>query len=319
MTALFWALADRANFYRQVVRLGLIFVLVDFIVFFLAETMLVAATQTMLHPAISIFGFVWMALTAFSIWYFGGAPADMTLVAGMINRPTEKDKGITRLAKEICEPARLILRTVKFFFLFEGLITCYFLLVPIWAFWPAHFAMMVLLTVFIICGNLLHLEWPLLAFRKWTKAVMSALIICTFIMASYNFFTGQDMTVENVKNGAQSLEWKSSGKSCPTVTAKKVPGRTKTFRTQGGQVFPPVKLEPGQVTDTGIHYKAGDLLTFGQIGEPSRFYVVGSRGDREILTKNYSGRGLGPTDANTTIWLRGGEQPTTVAITVTKS
>jgi hypothetical protein len=233
MIALLWALLDRTDYYRQVVKLGLLLVLADFVTLFVAETIIAASVETWLHPAISIFGILWMATTAISLWIFGGAPADVILVAGMVERPSEKDKGIERQAKEACEPARAILRAVKFFFLFEGLVVCYFMLVPIWHFWAAHFAMMILLTVFIICGNLLHLEWPLMTFRKWSKAIMIALLIGVFFLAGYNLFTGKELTGDKIKAGAQSLKTptltfgngnqkalKKSGPATPKLRAK---------------------------------------------------------------------------------------------------
>lgn len=247
MVALFWALLDRANFYRQIVRISLIFVIADFVVFFLTETIIAAMAQSMFHPAVSIFGIIWMALTAFSIWYFGGATADIVVLAGMVDEPTEKDGWLARTAKEACGPARAILRAVKFFFLLEGLIVCYFLVVPVWHVWPAHFAIMVLLMVFIICGNLLGRKWPLATFRSFSGWVMAMLVAGIFLAAGYNYFTGESLTSDKVRDSIKA-EVKKAKVSAADLFKKKDGGEEKANSNSGEKTLQPRPKKLAQST-----------------------------------------------------------------------
>jgi len=309
MLALLWALFNRADYYRQEARLGLLLVIADFVFLVLGETFIAAQVHTWLHPALSLFGLIWIASTALSIWYFGGRSADIILVAGMVEKPEEKDGELEKYLRETCEPARVILRAVKFVFLFEGLVVCYFMLVPIWHFWSAHFAMMILLTVFIICGNLLGLEWPLVTFRTWSKAIMIALIVCIFISAGYNFFTGKELTKDGVEKGAQSLKWKPSGKSCPqTASAEKTSRTPKTFKSQRydwsrAQSYPAVEVLPGtEPTKTSIPYNYGDVIKFTKV-DTGIIYWGGSLGRTALTQKDEIRHAPSGSGFNGHIWL----------------
>lgn len=121
--------------------------------------------------------------------------------------------------------------------------------------------------------------------------------------------------------------WQSWQKQKKQVISTPPPTRQNAARERYGVTrtsqpavlnFPPVAVEPGTITKTGIHYKAGDTITLRQIGEETTNYYILGDVTTEVSSREFVGSSAGPTKPNDTVWLKGGDRPTMVAISIAR-
>lgn len=110
--------------------------------------------------------------------------------------------------------------------------------------------------------------------------------------------------------------WLSPGaaeKLLATENGGPVQAATATLLPRSG-VF---DLKPNEITHTGIQYDEGDRVNLKQTRRPPvTYYWEGSKRTLQISKEEFNGIGLGPTSPFSNIWLKGGDRPTTVTVTV---
>lgn len=201
MIALLWALLRGADFARRVVKLSLTLVAADMIGLVVLSACIAAKNKILFDPQLALFGSIYMATTALTIWLFGGRELDVSTVLGLLEEGEKPSGLIDKAWEEGKKLGRAVLTALKVFFLFEATIVTFGFFVPVWGFWPGYFILFVLLIGMLISGNLAKGKWPWNAFWKVYITLIVAMIGLMYFVAGYEFITGQKVAVASSQMG----------------------------------------------------------------------------------------------------------------------
>lgn len=178
MIALFQWLLNEFNYDRREAKAAITYLALDLFVLVIIETSIVAATKTMMHPAVAIIGAVYIVFTALFIWMRGGVIVDSAIIAKIF--------GVT---------AGIVLTNGLIAFIFiQTVIVTFFLLTPIWKFWSGYFVLIVLIIGLSASGTLANRKWNWK--NMWTTfAILTFLVLLIiFLVAGYEFAAGKEIT-----------------------------------------------------------------------------------------------------------------------------
>lgn len=172
---------------RREVKLGLSVVLIDLIIFIIIEASIVTTTKSLLNPIVMWVGIGWIVATAVAIWFLGGIEVDALVLAKIVG---------LKIGDEF-------VNAILVFGMIHVWIVSFFMLIPVWQFWPGFAGIIIALMGWALSAPLAGAKFNWDYVRRAYIAMVVAITALIVLVGAYKFATGKEISLEAIRSTLQ--------------------------------------------------------------------------------------------------------------------